>query len=227
MCSVLPVGSGPSAEGPEHVRRVCGGAIRVASLPNLFQDVPEKVWGVPPAEIQADWVAQRIKNLDLLRAVINSLAPRRKQTDITSLIEEFEYPRHGPGMMWERCHALVEEQGGEVHFDQPVTRIEHAEGRAVAVHTDTQDGTQRHGCDAVISSMPLPHLVRSMDPPPPAEVLDAADGLRAPRLRRLRSWSPRTLAFPTTGSTSMRLMSKSAVCRTSEVGHPRWCLTPT
>ena len=162
----------------------------------FFKTYTEKVWGVPPAEIQADWAAQRIKNLDLLRAVINSLAPQRKQTDITSLIEEFEYPRHGPGMMWERCHALVEEQGGEVHFDQPVTRIEHAEGRAVAVHTDSHDGTQRHGCDAVISSMPLPHLVRSMDPPPPAEVLDAANGLAFRDFLTVALVVPKDAGFP-------------------------------
>ena len=78
----------------------------------FFKTYTEKVWGVPADQIQADWAAQRVKNLDLLRAIINSLAPRRNQKEITSLIEEFEYPRHGPGMMWERCHELVEGQGG-------------------------------------------------------------------------------------------------------------------
>ncbi|NDH11524.1 MAG: FAD-dependent oxidoreductase, partial [Actinobacteria bacterium] len=64
----------------------------------FFKTYTEKVWGVPADQIQADWAAQRVKNLDLLRAIINSLAPRRNQKEITSLIEEFEYPRHGPGM---------------------------------------------------------------------------------------------------------------------------------
>ena len=70
----------------------------------FFKTYTEKVWGVPADEIQADWAAQRIKNLSLFSAVLNSLMPRRNQKNITSLIEEFEYPRYGPGMMWERCH---------------------------------------------------------------------------------------------------------------------------
>ncbi|NDH88445.1 MAG: FAD-binding protein, partial [Actinobacteria bacterium] len=99
----------------------------------FFKTYTEKVWGVPADQIQADWAAQRVKNLDLLRAIVNSLAPRRNQKEITSLIEEFEYPRHGPGMMWERCHELVEGQGGEVHFHHAVSRIEHANGVATGV----------------------------------------------------------------------------------------------
>ncbi|MEM8746879.1 MAG: NAD(P)/FAD-dependent oxidoreductase, partial [Actinomycetota bacterium] len=143
----------------------------------FFKTYTEKVWGVPADQIQADWAAQRIKNLDLLRAIINSLAPRRNQKDITSLIEEFEYPRHGPGMMWERCHQLVEGHGNEVRFQHPVTRIEHADGRATAVVASTSDGEDRFACADVISTMPIPRLVQAMDPAPPAHVLEAASGL--------------------------------------------------
>lgn len=143
----------------------------------FFKTYTEKVWGVPADQIQADWAAQRVKNLDLLRAIINSLAPRRNQKEITSLIEEFEYPRHGPGMMWERCHELVEAQGSAVHFHHPVTRIEHDAGRAHTVVASSPDGEARFECADVISSMPIPRLVQAMDPAPPAEVLAAADGL--------------------------------------------------
>ena len=66
----------------------------------FFKTYTEKVWGVPADELQADWAAQRIKNLSLFRAIRNSLAPRRNQKEITSLIEEFAYPKYGPGMMW-------------------------------------------------------------------------------------------------------------------------------
>ncbi|SVD17030.1 uncharacterized protein METZ01_LOCUS369884, partial [marine metagenome] len=86
----------------------------------FFKTYTEKVWGVPGTELQADWAAQRIKNLSLLRAVMNSLMPRRNQTDVTSLIEEFEYPRYGPGMMWERCAELVEDQGSTVLLSRSV-----------------------------------------------------------------------------------------------------------
>jgi protoporphyrinogen oxidase len=67
----------------------------------FFKTYTEKVWGVPAKEIQADWAAQRIKNLNLVNAVVNALLPKRNQKDITSLIEEFQYPKYGPGLMWE------------------------------------------------------------------------------------------------------------------------------
>ncbi|MHB8456946.1 MAG: FAD-dependent oxidoreductase, partial [Acidimicrobiales bacterium] len=79
----------------------------------FFKTYTEKVWGVPASEIKADWAAQRIKDLSLWKAVLNALTPRKK-SNITSLIEEFQYPRLGPGMMWERAAEFVREQGSEV-----------------------------------------------------------------------------------------------------------------
>ncbi len=149
----------------------------------FFKTYTEKVWGVPAAEIQADWAAQRIKNLNLWRAVLNSLAPRRNQTDITSLIEQFEYPRLGPGMMWERCHELVSEAGSEVLLGRRVTRIRHRDGLAVEVVASAGAGgagstcEEVFACSDVISSMPIGALVLAMDPPPPDPVLAAARAL--------------------------------------------------
>ena len=162
----------------------------------FFKTYTEKVWGVPGDQLQADWAAQRIKNLDLLRAVINSLMPQRNQKEITSLIEEFEYPRHGPGMMWERCHELVDAQGGEVHLEHPVTRIEHRDGAAVRVETMTADGPVSFPCSAVISSMPIPRLLQAMDPAPPAEVLAAADGLSFRDFLTVALVVPESAGFP-------------------------------
>jgi protoporphyrinogen oxidase len=62
----------------------------------FFKTYTEKVWGVDATEIQADWAAQRIKNLSLLSAVTNALLPKRNQKEIASLIEEFQYPSSGP-----------------------------------------------------------------------------------------------------------------------------------
>lgn len=143
----------------------------------FFKTYTEKVWGVPADELEADWAAQRIKNLSLFGAIWNAITPSRNQKDITSLIEEFEYPRHGPGMMWERCHQLVVEQGSDVHFHQPVVRIRHADGRATHVVTESPDGPVDHACTEVISSMPIPRLVQAMDPPAPEDVQLAAKSL--------------------------------------------------
>ena len=76
---------------------------------HLFKSYNEKLWGVPVNKLPADFAAQRIKNLSLGNAVLTALRPKGKKTNITSLIEEFEYPKFGPGMMWERCRDLGEE----------------------------------------------------------------------------------------------------------------------
>ena len=90
---------------------------------HFFKTYTEKVWGHPPSEMPADWAAQRVKNLSLSSAIVNALLPRRNQKDITSLIEEFQYPKLGPGMMWERCRELVEAAGTKVVMDTRVDQI--------------------------------------------------------------------------------------------------------
>ena len=144
---------------------------------HFFKTYTEKVWGHPPAEMPADWAAQRVKNLSLASAVINALTPKRNQKQITSLIEEFQYPRLGPGMMWERCRDLVEEQGTKVLMNTRVVRIRHSGGRAVAVVGEHDGATTEYPASAVISSMPINQLVQVMDPPVPEDVRRAADAL--------------------------------------------------
>jgi protoporphyrinogen oxidase len=148
----------------------------------FFKTYTEKVWGMPASEIQADWAAQRIKNLSLWKALTNALMPRRNQKVITSLIEEFEYPRLGPGMMWERATELVETQGSTVNFNRCVTRVRRAGGRAVSVEVESagKGAAPAHEevpVDHVISSMPISELILAMDPPAPEEVQMAAKGL--------------------------------------------------
>ena len=139
----------------------------------FFKTYTEKVWGVPATDIQADWAAQRIKDLSLLNAITSAFG-LGKDKQITTLIEEFQYPRLGPGMMWDRARDLVLDLGGEVRTCSPVTRVLHDGGRA---HTVELASGERLPASAVVSSMPMPELVRAMDPPAPAEVLAAADGL--------------------------------------------------
>ncbi len=144
----------------------------------FFKTYTEKVWGVDASEIQADWAAQRIKNLSLLSAVVNSLLPRRNQKDITSLIEEFDYPRFGPGMMWERCAELVEAKGSEVRLESPVVALHHRDGLVHTVVSEADGEQTHHDATHVVSSMPFPLLIKAMSPPAPADVLAAAAELK-------------------------------------------------
>ncbi len=144
----------------------------------FFKTYTEKVWGVPVKDMPADWAAQRVKGLSLGNAIINALTPKRKQTDITSLIEEFQYPKYGPGMMWERCQQLVEERGGVVEMRTRVTAINVADGRATSVTAVGPDGTEVvHEVAHVISTMPMNHLVSAFVPEPPAPVQAAGKDL--------------------------------------------------
>ncbi len=148
----------------------------------FFKTYTEKVWGMPASEIQADWAAQRIKNLSLWKAVTNALLPKRRRGVITSLIEEFQYPRLGPGMMWERTAEAVEAHGSTISFGHSVERIERSGSAAVAVELVSlgPDGRPVHEMvpvDHVISSMPLSELLLSLDPPAPEDVQMAAKGL--------------------------------------------------
>ena len=82
----------------------------------LLQDLHREGVGRAGRAMPADWAAQRIKDLSLGKAIVNALLPKRNQKDITSLIEEFQYPKYGPGMMWEVCRDKVEAQGSKVRM---------------------------------------------------------------------------------------------------------------
>ena len=150
---------------------------------HFFKTYNEKVWGVPASELSADWGAQRIKGMSLFKAVWEPMRARlaggrrSRAKQVTSLIEEFQYPRHGPGMMWERCHDLVSAAGVPVHLRSPVVAIERGAAGAHAVVYERDGERVRVDADHVISSMPFSALVRALDPPAPREVLDAADDL--------------------------------------------------
>jgi protoporphyrinogen oxidase len=180
----------------------------------FFKTYTEKLWGVPATELQADWAAQRIKNLSLLSAIVNALMPRRNQKEITSLIEEFQYPKYGPGMMWETAAEKVIAGGGSLVMEEKVRAIHHEGGRAMAVTTEITGGygpgagapdgaksarkgeTVRYTGDEFISSMPFSSLVLSMDPPPPPHVAAAARGLRYRDYLTVALVVPDTAGFP-------------------------------
>jgi protoporphyrinogen oxidase len=108
-----------------------------------------------------------------LRARITG-SRRNRAKQMTSLIEEFQYPKLGPGMMWETCRDLVEKAGVEVLLESPVVGVERGPAGATAVVFEHEGGRYRVETDHVISSMPFSELVRDMDPPAPADVRAAA-----------------------------------------------------
>ncbi len=169
---------------------------------HFFKTYNEKVWGVPASELSADWGAQRIKGMSIFAAVWEPIrarvAGRRKgSAQVTSLIEEFQYPKYGPGQMWEECAKKVQASGSTLQMNTRVERIEHTDGAAHTVWSRPPGGElESHPADHVISSMPFPQLLRAMDPQPPAEVLQAADDLGFRDFLTVALVVPESCGFP-------------------------------
>jgi protoporphyrinogen oxidase len=140
---------------------------------HFFKTYTEKLWGVSTDEIRAEWAAQRIKGLSFFSAARAAFFGN-KGNKIKSLISEFNYPRYGPGQMWEQMAADIHEQGGEVRLNAPVTRLRIEGGRVLEVLAGGETLKPSH----VISSLPLRTTVGIADPDAPGEVRDAARGLR-------------------------------------------------
>ena len=147
----------------------------------FFKTYTEKVWGMSCSELSADWAAQRIKNLNLLVAVRKALFGNllsRSQV-VTSLIDEFKYPRLGPGQMWERVAQRLAEGGSPVCMRTRVTEIHCEGGRVIGVTAVDHSGKARfEPGHELIASMPLGELVHALRPSAPPEVIAAADGFR-------------------------------------------------
>src|SRR5579883_1834073 len=148
----------------------------------FFKTYTEKVWGISTKELSADWAAQRIKGLSLSEAIKNALLPKRNKSGgavIKTLIDEFRYPRRGPGELWERTAGLIGERGYPVLMDQEVVSIQHDGSQVTGVVTADAEGnrTVQRGTH-YISTLPMRELVRAFDPPLPAFVQQAAESLK-------------------------------------------------
>ncbi len=152
----------------------------------FFRSYTEKVWGVPCEKISASWGAQRVKGLSITKAIahfVKKLFSRggdlaQKGTE-TSLIEQFLYPKFGPGQMWETTAARVRERGGAIHMQNAVTGLEHDGQRVLAVtaRNEATGQVQRFEGHLFFSTMPIRDLVRGLTPAAPVEVRSISDGL--------------------------------------------------
>lgn len=145
----------------------------------FFKTYTEKVWGIPCSEITADWAAQRIKGLSLFTALRNIVFTnsKRHKESVRSLIEEFDYPRLGPGMMWEAVARRVESKGAQVRLGAAVEKILWKHDRVDAVEISIDGRRELISGTHFISSMPIRELIGKLDPVSPPEVREAAEGL--------------------------------------------------
>ena len=194
----------------------------------FFKTYTEKVWGISCSELRAEWAAQRIKDLSLRSAIVSMFV--KPGTSIKTLIEEFDYPRLGPGMMWRAVAEEVRLAAGAVRMDSEVTALRRRDMRVESVVVAAAGREETIAGDHFVSSMPVTELVLRLSPPAPGPVLEAARRLtyrdfltvclivnrpdpfpdnwiyvhspevQVGRIQNFRSWSPDMVPVPGTSS---------------------------
>lgn len=132
----------------------------------FFEDYTEKVWGIHPSRLGADWGSQRVKGLSITAIVrdmfVKAFGSKNNGKVETSLIEEFIYPKFGPGQLWETAASDMVEAGGELHMNTLVKRVNVKNNRVESVTLENNGEERTVDCDYFLSSMPIKDLVASI-----------------------------------------------------------------
>jgi len=152
----------------------------------FFKDYTEKVWGVPCNRIKPEWGAQRIKGLSVTKAVLHAIknitlkdsSIHQKKTE-TSLIEQFLYPKFGPGQMWEAVAKIVQDRGGEIHLMHRAVGLKANNNEVIEIRTEDQitGEVKTQKGDFFFSTMPVKELIETFEGDVPLQVKQIAQGL--------------------------------------------------
>ncbi len=135
----------------------------------FFEGYTQKVWGIHPSRLGADWGSQRVKGLSVFAILKDAITKPFRKNDVaqknveTSLIEQFIYPKYGPGQLWETVAAETTNMGGELHKQHEVKKINLQNNKVVSVDIlDAQGQIKNVKCDYLLSTMPLKELVAAL-----------------------------------------------------------------
>lgn len=145
----------------------------------FFEGYTEKLWGRHPSEISADWGAQRVKGLSVMAVAKDMLSKifGSKQKEVeTSLINEFSYPKYGPGQLWETAADEIRSMGGKIKMNCSVKEFTEENGKITGVIYSSPDGEMTIEGDIFISSMPVKDLINGIKSAP-EDIVRIANGL--------------------------------------------------
>lgn len=133
----------------------------------FFEYYTENLWGRHPREIDASWGKQRVKGLSIgaiIKDILSKAFKVKNRKVETSLIEQFRYPKYGPGQLWEVTAKRIEEMGGKIYRNAKVTKIDKDEnGHLTGIHYDSKGEEHHMDGDYIISSMPVKDLIAGMN----------------------------------------------------------------
>ena len=147
----------------------------------FFKTYTEKVWGMSCSEIRGEWAAQRIKGLSLVTALKNALVGNgngNRKNVVKTLIDQFDYPKFGPGMMWQEVADIVRKMGSQVWLGARIEGIRWSGDRIEALEVNRNGQIETVTGTHVISSMPIREAIQKFKPEVPKEVLEAAEDLK-------------------------------------------------
>ena len=145
----------------------------------FFEGYTEKLWGRHPSQISADWGAQRVKGLSIaavIKDVFSKLVPAKQKEVETSLIEQFVYPKYGPGQLWETAALEFEKLGGKIIKNCKVEKTVVSDGKVSEFICSLNGETVSFDGDVFFSSMPIKDLVAGMNGVP-VNIGEIASGL--------------------------------------------------
>ncbi len=145
----------------------------------FFEDYTEKLWGVHPSDIAPDWGSQRVKGLSVFKvlkeAICKPFKKNKKEVE-TSLIEQFFYPKKGPGQLWEYLAKDIQSMGGQILMGHRVCKFDNTDSGIIAVEADNGGNCVKLECDYVLSSMPVKDLCRCLHNVPES-IMNITDNL--------------------------------------------------
>ncbi len=128
----------------------------------FFEDYTQKVWGIHPSKLSADWGSQRVKGLSIFtlfkNIFYNKLHFKNKNIE-TSLIESFYYPKYGPGQLWEAVASDIKKMGGKINTQARVSKIHITDNHVDYIETADN---KRYQCTHLLSSMPIKELINTL-----------------------------------------------------------------
>jgi len=142
----------------------------------FFKDYSEKVWGLGCAQIDSDWISQRIQNLNLGAAIMSAVL-KSKRIKYATLTDKFLYPTDGIGSITENLKQTI--PSDKFLLDTKIERIEHNDRKIKSINIHQNNKQHNLEVQRVLSTIPLNAIVRLLDPPPPDNVTKAARQLRS------------------------------------------------